>query len=147
MLWKLSAGSYCIQPTVETTKIVLRLLKSMNELQAYLLLTFRYNYSPAEKTALIQTISMIKGLQSLLGRIESSLSNAIRRHVYTELQTFVQHAFNEPIQKAVKGKKDLLARKYCLEAHQNISCLAYYNPSEILALIRIQWSHDLQWKR
>ncbi|VDM70649.1 unnamed protein product, partial [Strongylus vulgaris] len=69
----------------------------------------RYNYSPAEKTALIQTISMIKGLQSLLGRIESSLSNAIRRHIYTELQTFVQHAFNEPIQKAVKGKKDLLA--------------------------------------
>uniref|UniRef100_W6NDK5 Cytoplasmic FMR1-interacting domain containing protein n=1 Tax=Haemonchus contortus TaxID=6289 RepID=W6NDK5_HAECO len=70
----------------------------------------RYNYSAAEKTALIQTIAMIKGLQSLLGRIESSLSNAIRRHIYAELQGFVQHAFNEPIQKAVKGKKDLLAR-------------------------------------
>ncbi|RCN26360.1 hypothetical protein ANCCAN_27914, partial [Ancylostoma caninum] len=83
----------------------------------------RYNYSSAEKTALIQTISMIKGLQSLLGRIESSLSNAIRRHIYTELQGFVQHAFNEPIQKAVKGKKDLLAsilqsvRDTCIDAY------------------------------
>ncbi|EYC24494.1 hypothetical protein Y032_0013g1932 [Ancylostoma ceylanicum] len=87
----------------------------------------RYNYSSAEKTALIQTISMIKGLQSLLGRIESSLSNAIRRHIYTELQGFVQHAFNEPIQKAVKGKKDLLAsilqsvRDTCIDAYSAAS--------------------------
>ncbi|KAK6017306.1 hypothetical protein OSTOST_17175, partial [Ostertagia ostertagi] len=34
---------------------------------------------------------------------------ATRRHIYAELQGFVQHAFNEPIQKAIKGKKDLLA--------------------------------------
>ncbi|KAK6055495.1 cytoplasmic Fragile-X interacting family protein [Cooperia oncophora] len=85
----------------------------------------RYNYSAAEKTALIQTISMIKGLQSLLGRIESSLSNAIRRHIYAELQGFVQHAFNEPIQKAIKGKKDLLAsilqsvRDTCIDAYSS----------------------------
>ncbi|XGW28728.1 hypothetical protein V3C99_008485 [Haemonchus contortus] len=87
----------------------------------------RYNYSAAEKTALIQTIAMIKGLQSLLGRIESSLSNAIRRHIYAELQGFVQHAFNEPIQKAVKGKKDLLAsilqsvRDTCIDAYTSAS--------------------------
>ncbi|CAI4224390.1 unnamed protein product [Auanema sp. JU1783] len=69
----------------------------------------RYNYSPIEKSALIQMISMIKGLQALLGKMEPALSNAIRRHIYTELQSFVQLALAEPLQKAVKNKKDLLA--------------------------------------
>ncbi|VDM62490.1 unnamed protein product [Angiostrongylus costaricensis] len=85
----------------------------------------RYNYSAGEKTALIQTICMIKGLQSLLGRIESSLSHAIRRHIYSELQGFVQHAFNDSLQKAVKGKKDLLVsilqsvRDTCVDAYSS----------------------------
>ncbi|KJH49205.1 cytoplasmic Fragile-X interacting family protein [Dictyocaulus viviparus] len=85
----------------------------------------RYNYSAAEKSALIQTISMIKGLQSLLGRIEPSLSNAIRRHIYGELQGFVQHAFSDSLQKAVKSRKDLLAsilqsvRDTCVDAYSS----------------------------
>lgn len=69
----------------------------------------RYNYSPAEKTALIQIIAMIKGLQSMLGKMEHEMSNATRRCVYVELQAFIQHTVNEPLAKAVKNKKDLLA--------------------------------------
>lgn len=69
----------------------------------------RYNYSPTEKSALIQIIAMIKGLQSLLGKMESDMSAATRKCVYVELQAFIQHTINEPLQKAVKNKKDLLA--------------------------------------
>ncbi|CAO4374658.1 unnamed protein product [Caenorhabditis nigoni] len=69
----------------------------------------RYNYTPAEKTALIQVIAMIKGLQSMLGKMEPEMSNATRKCVYVELQAFIQHTVNEPLQKAIKNKKDLLA--------------------------------------
>ncbi|KAF1758237.1 hypothetical protein GCK72_014695 [Caenorhabditis remanei] len=69
----------------------------------------RYNYSAAEKTALIQIIAMIKGLQSMLGKMEPEMSNSIRKCVYVELQSFIQYAVNDPLQKAVKNKKDLLA--------------------------------------
>ncbi|PAV64134.1 hypothetical protein WR25_05628 isoform C [Diploscapter pachys] len=68
----------------------------------------KYNYSPEEKVALIQTISMIKGLQALLGRLEGTISNSIRRNVYAELQSFVTHTLTDPLQKAIKNKKDLL---------------------------------------
>lgn len=50
----------------------------------------RYNYSDDEKFALIEVIAMIKGLQVLMGRIETVLSEAIRRNIYAELQDFVQ---------------------------------------------------------
>ncbi|CAD6194474.1 unnamed protein product [Caenorhabditis auriculariae] len=69
----------------------------------------RYNYSPAEKTALIQVIAMVKGLQALLGKMEQVMSTAIRTSVYGELQSFVHSALSEPLQKAAKNKKDLLA--------------------------------------
>ncbi|CAJ0931257.1 unnamed protein product, partial [Mesorhabditis belari] len=69
----------------------------------------RYNYSVEEKSAIIQVIGMIKGLQALLSRLEPTFSQAIRRCVYTELQDFVQNSLSEPLLKALKGKKDLLA--------------------------------------
>lgn len=69
----------------------------------------RYNYSAAEKSALIQTIAMVKGLQALLFKIEPELSAAIRRYVYTELQEFVQKTIAHPLEKAIKNKKDLLS--------------------------------------
>lgn len=68
----------------------------------------RYNYSDDEKFALIEVIAMIKGLQVLMGRIETVLSEAIRRNIYAELQDFVQVILREPLRKAVKNKKDLI---------------------------------------
>uniref|UniRef100_A0A915AC39 Cytoplasmic FMR1-interacting protein n=1 Tax=Parascaris univalens TaxID=6257 RepID=A0A915AC39_PARUN len=69
----------------------------------------KYNYSPAEKAALIETISMIKGVQAMLMKMESVLSVAIRRHIYAELQDFVQLTLKEPLHKALKNKKDVVA--------------------------------------
>lgn len=90
----------------------------------------RYNYSPAEKTALIQIIAMIKGLQSMLGKLEPSMSHATRKCVYVELQTFVQHAINEPLQKAVKHKKDLLAS--ILQSVKDSICDAGYELNRLI---------------
>lgn len=57
---------------------------------------------------IVQVISMIKGLQSLLAKMESEFNQAIRLNVYAELQEFVQINLKEPLRKAVKNKKDLI---------------------------------------
>ncbi|VDK48795.1 unnamed protein product [Anisakis simplex] len=69
----------------------------------------KYNYSSAEKAALIETISMIKGVQLMLTKIESVLSMAIRNHIHAELQDFVQLTLKEPLHKALKNKKDVVS--------------------------------------
>ncbi len=51
---------------------------------------------------------MIKGLQVLMARMETVFADAIRRHVYAELQDFVQLTLREPLRKAIKNKKDLI---------------------------------------
>lgn len=68
----------------------------------------RYNYSNEEKTALIEIISMVKGLQVLMTRMETVFSDAVRRSIYAELQEFVQRTLREPLRKALKNKKDLV---------------------------------------
>ena len=51
---------------------------------------------------------MIKGLQLLMGKMEIIFSEAIKRHVYADLQDFVQLTLREPLRKTVKHKKDLV---------------------------------------
>ncbi|GAB6019487.1 Cytoplasmic FMR1-interacting protein 1 [Chamberlinius hualienensis] len=68
----------------------------------------RYNYSDEEKLALIEVIAMIKGLQVLMARMETVFMDAIRRHIYAELQDFTQLTLREPLRKAIKNKKDLI---------------------------------------
>ena len=70
----------------------------------------RYNYSAAEKCALIEIIAMIKGLQVLMARMETVFTDAVRRNIYHELQDFVQRTLREPLRKAIKNKKDLIRR-------------------------------------
>ncbi|XP_065556681.1 cytoplasmic FMR1-interacting protein-like isoform X2 [Artemia franciscana] len=68
----------------------------------------RHNYSDEEKYALIEIISMIKSLQVLMARMETVFNDAIRRHIYSELQDFVQIGLREPLRKAIKNKRDLI---------------------------------------
>lgn len=68
----------------------------------------RYNYTDEEKFGLIEVIAMVKGLQVLMSRMETVFTDAVRRHVYFELQGFVQHTLREPLRKAVKNKRDLV---------------------------------------
>lgn len=70
----------------------------------------RYNYSKEEKFALVEVIAMIKGLQVLMARMEKVFVDAIRRHVYLQLQDLVQIFLREPLRKAIKKKNDIVER-------------------------------------
>lgn len=68
----------------------------------------RFNYSSSEKSALIQLLGMIKGLQNTLAKIDSLLAPAIRQSIYLKLQQFAQLTLREPLRKSTKHKKDVL---------------------------------------
>uniref|UniRef100_A0A672NHS8 Cytoplasmic FMR1-interacting protein 2-like n=1 Tax=Sinocyclocheilus grahami TaxID=75366 RepID=A0A672NHS8_SINGR len=68
----------------------------------------RYNYTSEEKFALVEVIAMIKGLQVLMGRMESVFNQAIRNTIYSALQDFAQVTLREPLRQAVRKKKNVL---------------------------------------
>lgn len=68
----------------------------------------RYNFNDEEKSALIEIIAMVKGLQVLMNRMETVFTDAIRRSIYAELQDFVQKTLREPLRKSIKNKKDMI---------------------------------------
>ena len=53
---------------------------------------------------------MIKGLQVLMLRMESVFMDSIRRHMYAELQDFVQVQLRDPLRKAIKNKREVIRR-------------------------------------
>ncbi|XP_026121450.1 cytoplasmic FMR1-interacting protein 1 homolog isoform X1 [Carassius auratus] len=68
----------------------------------------RYNYTCEEKFALVEVIAMIKGLQVLMGRMESVFNHAIRHTIYAALQDFAQVTLREPLRQAIKKKKNVI---------------------------------------
>ena len=57
---------------------------------------------------------MIKGLQVLMGRMESVFNHAIRHTVYAALQDFSQVTLREPLRQAIKKKKNVIQRSASL---------------------------------
>ncbi|KAG5852723.1 hypothetical protein ANANG_G00065610 [Anguilla anguilla] len=68
----------------------------------------RYNYTSEEKFALVEVMAMIKGLQVLMGRMESVFNHAIRHTIYSALQDFAQVALRDPLRQAIKKKKNVI---------------------------------------
>ncbi|PWA14426.1 hypothetical protein CCH79_00011121, partial [Gambusia affinis] len=83
----------------------------------------RYNYTSEEKFALVETtgspvahrllrcwqvMAMIKGLQVLMGRMESVFNHAIRHTIYSALQDFAQITLRDPLRQAIKKKKNVI---------------------------------------
>uniref|UniRef100_A0A674EBP9 Cytoplasmic FMR1 interacting protein 1 n=1 Tax=Salmo trutta TaxID=8032 RepID=A0A674EBP9_SALTR len=68
----------------------------------------RYNYSIEEKFALVEVMAMIKGLQVLMGRMESVFNHAIRHTIYSVLQDFAQLTLRDPLRQAIKKKKNVV---------------------------------------
>uniref|UniRef100_A0AAX7VPR4 Cytoplasmic FMR1-interacting protein n=1 Tax=Astatotilapia calliptera TaxID=8154 RepID=A0AAX7VPR4_ASTCA len=68
----------------------------------------RYNYTSEEKFALVEVIAMIKGLQVLMGRMESVFNHAIRHTIYSALQDFAQVTLRDPLRLAIKKKKNVI---------------------------------------
>lgn len=53
---------------------------------------------------------MIKGLQVLMGRMESVFNHAIRHTIYSALQDFSQVTLRDPLRQAIKKKKNVIQR-------------------------------------
>ncbi|CAL8393900.1 unnamed protein product [Boreogadus saida] len=68
----------------------------------------RYNYTSEEKFALVEVMAMIKGLQVLMGRMESVFNHAIRHTIYSALQDFAQVTLRDPLRQAIKKKKNVI---------------------------------------
>ena len=68
----------------------------------------RYNYTSAEKCAMIELLGMTKGAQKLLQSMEVNISESSRRYIFHELQDFVQKQLREPLRKAVKHKANII---------------------------------------
>uniref|UniRef100_A0AAR2L8R8 Cytoplasmic FMR1-interacting protein n=1 Tax=Pygocentrus nattereri TaxID=42514 RepID=A0AAR2L8R8_PYGNA len=68
----------------------------------------RYNYNSEEKFALVEVMAMIKGLQVLMGRMESVFNHAIRYTIYAALQDFAQLTLRDPLRQAIKKKKNVI---------------------------------------
>ncbi|XP_023995036.1 cytoplasmic FMR1-interacting protein 1 homolog [Salvelinus sp. IW2-2015] len=68
----------------------------------------RYNYTIEEKFALVEVMAMIKGLQVLMGRMESVFNHAIRHTIYSVLQDFAQLTLRDPLRQAIKKKKNVV---------------------------------------
>lgn len=63
---------------------------------------------------------MIKGLQVLMGRMESVFNQAIRNTIYAALQDFAQVTLREPLRQAVRKKKNVLIRLVFLECNTKL---------------------------
>lgn len=55
-------------------------------------------------------MAMIKGLQVLMGRMESVFNHAIRHTIYSALQDFAQITLRDPLRQAIKKKKNVIQR-------------------------------------
>lgn len=58
----------------------------------------------------MQVMAMIKGLQVLMGRMESVFNHAIRHTIYAALQDFAQITLRDPLRQAIKRKKNVIQR-------------------------------------
>lgn len=63
------------------------------------------NYSAAELKVLIDVVSMIKSLASMLGRAEATFAPVLRSYMHHETQVFIQHTVLGFLYKAQKHKR------------------------------------------
>ncbi|CAF1321084.1 unnamed protein product, partial [Didymodactylos carnosus] len=67
----------------------------------------RYNYNSQEKFAIVEILSLIKGLQLLMSRMSETFHEAICSTTYNELQTFVQIQIRDILKKVTQKKREL----------------------------------------
>jgi len=64
-----------------------------------------HNYSRSEMRVLIDVISMIKSLASLLRKAEGIFASVVRTHIHRKTQLFIQHTLLQLLYKAHKHKR------------------------------------------
>ncbi|KAL5258591.1 hypothetical protein ACHWQZ_G009162 [Mnemiopsis leidyi] len=68
----------------------------------------KYNYTPEEKSAFVEVISIIKSTAALMKRMEVVFSEGIARCVHLEVQDFVQRRLRDLLRFSVKRKKQII---------------------------------------
>ncbi|GMH87256.1 hypothetical protein TL16_g10797, partial [Triparma laevis f. inornata] len=71
-------------------------------------LVVRYNYTPSELSVLVDTISMIKSMSSMISGAEAELAPLTRLYVHSELQDLVQHQMLGALNRADKKKRPVM---------------------------------------
>jgi cytoplasmic FMR1 interacting protein len=71
-------------------------------------LAIRYNYSPRELGVLVDIISMIKSLSSMLSHAEARVAPYIRLHIHHKIQQFSAGGLVPPLHRAHKRKRTII---------------------------------------
>ena len=71
-------------------------------------LAIRYNYSPRELGVLVDIISMIKSLTSMLTQAEAHVAPYIRLHIHHKIQQFSAGGLVPPLHRAHKRKRAII---------------------------------------
>ncbi|EYU22929.1 hypothetical protein MIMGU_mgv1a000342mg [Erythranthe guttata] len=67
----------------------------------------RYNYSADERKALVELVSYIKGIASLMQKSDTLVADALWETVHAEVQDFVQNTLATMLRTTFRKKKDL----------------------------------------
>ncbi|CAK9180106.1 unnamed protein product [Ilex paraguariensis] len=67
----------------------------------------RYNYSAEERKALVELVSYIKSIGSMLQRCDTLVADALWETIHTEVQDFVQNTLASMLRTTFRKKKDL----------------------------------------
>ncbi|XP_028053953.1 protein PIR [Camellia sinensis] len=67
----------------------------------------RYNYSPDERKALVELVSYIKSIGSLMQRCDTLVADALWETIHGEVQDFVQNTLATMLRTTFRKKKDL----------------------------------------
>lgn len=67
----------------------------------------RYNYSAEERKALVEIVSYIKSIGSLMQRCDTLVADALWETIHTEVQDFVQNTLATMLRTTFRKKKDL----------------------------------------
>ncbi|KAA8534712.1 hypothetical protein F0562_032229 [Nyssa sinensis] len=67
----------------------------------------RYNYSAEERKALVELVSYIKSIGSMMQRCDTLVADALWETIHAEVQDFVQNALASMLRTTFRKKKDL----------------------------------------
>lgn len=67
----------------------------------------RYNYSAEERKAMVELLSYIKGIGTLMQKSDTLVADALWETVHAEVQDFVQNILATMLRTTFRKKKDL----------------------------------------
>ncbi|CAN4121076.1 unnamed protein product [Withania somnifera] len=67
----------------------------------------RYNYSAEERKALVELVSYIKSVGSMMQKVDTSVTDALWETIHAEVQDFVQNTLATMLRTTFRKKKDL----------------------------------------